>query len=294
MIPAAFEYHAPSTLRQVLAILRQHPRDSKVMAGGHSLLPLMKLRLTQPGHVVDLGRVAGLSYIEERDGEERDGGLAIGAMTTYYMLESSPLVQQRAPALAETAAQVADLQVRNKGTIGGAIAHADPAADLTAVALALEARIRTTGSGRARTIPADRFFVDIFTTQLQETELITEIFVPNQPPRTGSSYQKFANKASHFAIVGVAALVTLDARGICRRVRIGVTGAGPRPSRARASERYLTGKEPSERNLAGAAQRASRDIDCLEDLHGSAEYREHLIRVLAGRALERAVSRAQA
>ena len=288
MIPAAFEYHAPSTLRQVLAILRRHPGDSKVLAGGHSLLPLMKLRLTQPGHVVDLGRVAGLSYIEERD-----GGLAIGAMTTYYMLESSPLVHRRAPALAETAAQVADLQVRNKGTIGGAIAHADPAADLTAVALALEARIRTTGSGRARTIPADRFFVDIFTTQLRETELITEIFVPSQPPRTGSSYQKFANKASHFAIVGVAALVTLDANGICRRVRIGVTGAGPRPSRARASERYLTGKEPSERNLAGAAQRASQGIDCLEDLHGSAEYREHLIRVLAGRALERAVTRAQ-
>lgn len=256
------------------------------------MLPLMKLRLTQPGHVVDLGRVAGLSYIEERNGEERDGGLAIGAMTTYYMLESSPLVQQRAPLLAESAAQVADLQVRNKGTIGGAIAHADPAADLTAVALALEARIRTTGSGRARTIPADRFFVDIFTTQLKETELITEIFVPNQPPRTGSSYQKFANKASHFAIVGVAALVTLDAHGICRRVRIGVTGAGPRPSRARVSERYLTGKDHSEQNLAGAAQRASRGIDCLEDLHGSAEYREHLIRVLTGRALERAVSRA--
>ena len=289
MIPAAFEYHAPSTLRQAVAILRRHPGDSKVMAGGHSLLPLMKLRLTQPGHVVDLRRVAGMTSIEERD-----GGLAIGAMVTYYMLESSPLVQQSAPALAETAAMVADLQVRNKGTIGGAIAHADPAADLTAVALALEARIRTTGAGRARTIAADRFFVDIFTTQLKETELITEIFVPSQPPRTGSSYQKFANKASHYAIVGVAALVTLDAHGVCQRVRIGVTGAGPIPVRARASERYLTGKEPSEGNLAGAAQRASRGIEFLEDLHGSAEYREHLTQVMARRALERAVSRAQA
>lgn len=292
MIPAAFEYHAPSTLRQALAILRRHPGDSKVMAGGHSLLPLMKLRLAQPGHVVDLGRVAGMNSIQERD-----GGLAIGAMTTYFMLESSPLVQQRAPALAETSALLADLQVRNKGTIGGALAHADPAGDLTAVALALEARIRTTGSGRARTIAADRFFVDIFTTQLGETELITEILVPGQAPHTGSSYQKFANKASHFAIVGVAALVTLefngDAQGVFRKVRIGVTGAGPVPVRAKASERYLTGKEPSERNIAGAAQRASRGIDCLEDLHGSPEYREHLTRVLAGRALERAVSRAQ-
>lgn len=288
MIPAAFEYHAPSTLRQALAILRRHPGDSKVMAGGHSLLPLMKLRLAQPGHVVDLGRVPGMNSIEERD-----GGLAVGAMATYYMLESSPLVQQRAPVLAEASGLLADLQVRNKGTIGGALAHADPAADLTAVALVLEARIRTTGKDRARTIAADRFFVDIFTTQLGETELITEIFVPGQAPRTGSSYQKFANKASHFAIVGVAALVTLDAQGICRKVRIGITGAGPIPLRAKASERYLTGKEPSERNIAEAAQRASKGIECLEDLHGSAEYREHLTRVMAGRALERAVSRAR-
>ncbi len=253
------------------------------------MLPLIKLRLTQPGHLVDLRRVAGMNSLEERD-----GGLAIGAMVTYYMLESSPLVQQQAPLLAETSAMVADLQVRNKGTFGGTLAHADPAADLTAVALVLEARIRTTGTGRARTIAANRFFVDVFTTQLQEAELITEIFVPSQPPRTGSSYQKFANKASHFAIVGVAASVTLDADGICRKVRVGVTGAGPVPVRARASERYLTGKEPSERNLAGAAQRASQGIECLEDLHGSAEYREHLTRVLAGRALERAVIRAQA
>jgi len=289
MIPAAFEYHAPSTLRQAIAILRSHPGDSKIMAGGHSLLPIMKLRLTQPGHVVDLRRVAGLSSIEERD-----GGLAIGAMTTYYMLESSPLVQKLAPALAETAGQLGDLQVRNKGTIGGALAHADPAADITAVALALEAKIRTTGAGRARSIASDRFFVDIFTTQLQETELITEIIVPGQPLRTGASYQKFANKASHFAIVGVAALVSLDEQGICRKVRIGVTGAAAVPVRARATERFLTGKEPSEKNLAGAAQRASRGIDCMEDLHGSAEYREHLIGVMAGRALERAVSRAQA
>ena len=257
------------------------------MAGGHSLLPLMKLRLTQPGHVVDLGRVAGMISIEERD-----GGLAIGAMATYYMLESSPLVQRLAPALAETAAQLGDLQVRNKGTIGGALAHADPAADITAVALALEARIRTTGAGRARTIAADRFFVDIFTTRLQETELITEIFVPCLPLHSGSSYQKFANKASHFAIVGVAALVTLDADGVCQRVRIGLTGAGSVPVRAKASERFLTGKKPTAQNLAGAAQRASHGIDCMEDLHGSAEYREHLTGVMAGRALERAVSRA--
>ena len=287
MIPAAFEYHAPTTLRQALAILRRYPGEAKLLAGGHSLLPLMKLRLAQPAHVVDLGRIEGLAYIQEQD-----DGLAIGPMTTYYMLESSDLVRERAPALAETAAQVADLQVRNKGSIGGAIAHADPAGDMPAVALALEARVRTSGGGRARSVPADRFFVDIFTTALRETEVITEVRVPGSPPRTGSSYQKFANKASHYAVIGVAALVTLDPRGNCQRVRIGVTGAGPRPVRARYSERFLRGRAPTEQNLRQAAQKASAGISFLGDLHGSAEYREHLTRVFAGRALEQAVSRA--
>ena len=289
MIPAAFEYHAPTSLRQALAILRRYPGEAKLLAGGHSLLPLMKLRLAQPSHVVDLARIDGLSYIREQD-----GGLAIGPMTTYYMLESSDLVQKRAPALAETAAQVADLQVRNKGSIGGAIAHADPAGDMPAVVLALEARMRTSGSGRARTLPAHRFFLDIFTTALGENEVITEIIVPGSPPKTGSSYQKFANKASHYAVVGVAALVTLDATGNCQRVRIAVTGAGSKAVRARSSERYLTGKEPTDRNLSQAAQRASVGIDFVGDLHGSAEYREHLTGVFAGRALQQAVSRAVA
>ncbi len=287
MIPAAFEYHAPNTLRQALSILRRYPGDAKALAGGHSLLPLMKLRLAQPAHLVDLGKVKDLAFIRESD-----GALAIGPMTTYYARESSSMVRQHAPALAETAAMVADLQVRNKGTIGGSIAHADPASDLAAVALALEARVRTSGGSRRRTVPMDRFFVDIFTTALEEAELITEIFIPPALPGTGSSYQKFANKASHFAIVGVAALVTLNSEGLCQRVRIGVTGAGPKAVRARASERYLTGKAPSERNLAQAAQRASRNIECLDDLHGSAEYREHLTQVFARRALEMAVSRA--
>ena len=287
MIPAAFEYHAPSTLREAVAILRRHPGDAKLLAGGHSLLPLMKLRLAQPSHVVDLRRVDGLAYIEQRD-----EGLAIGPMTTYYMLESSALVQQRAPLLAEAAAQVADLQVRNKGSIGGAIAHADPAGDMPAAVLASETSMRTSGGGRARNVPAHRFFLDIFTTVLRETEVITEIVVPPLPQRTGTCYQKFANKASHYAIVGVAAAVTLGSHGICQRVRIAITGVGARAVRARASERYLTGKEPTERNLRQAVQRASAGIDFMGDLHGSAEYREHLTGVFTGRALETAVSRA--
>ena len=289
MIPASFEYHAPNTLREALAILRRHPGEARVLAGGHSLLPLMKLRLAQPSHLVDLRRVEGLDYLEERD-----GGLAIGPMTNYYTLESSTLVQQRAPILAEAAAQVADLQVRNKGTIGGAIAHADPAGDLPAVALALEMRMGTRGNGRRRSVPAYRFFLDIFTTALGDTEVITEIVVPPLPPGTGTSYQKFANKASHYAVVGVAAVVTLDDQRICRRVRVAITGAGPKPVRARACERYLTGKEATEQYLQLAAQRASAGIDFLSDIHGSAEYREHLTGVFTGRALTAAVNRAAA
>ena len=162
MIPAPFEYHSPSTLREAVTILRRYPGDARVLAGGHSLLPMMKLRLARPAHVVDLGGVQGLAYITDRD-----GALAIGSMTTYYMLESSSLVQKRAQALSDAASLVADLQVRNKGSIGGSLAHADPAADLPAVALALEARIKTIGGGRARNLPAGRFFVDVFTTSPQ-------------------------------------------------------------------------------------------------------------------------------
>jgi aerobic carbon-monoxide dehydrogenase medium subunit len=287
MTPAAFQYHAPANLREALAILRRYPGEAKVLAGGHSLLPMMKLRLAQPAHLVDLGRISDLAYIVERD-----GGLAIGSMTSYQMLESSSLLQQRGRALSEAASLVADLQVRNKGTIGGSLAHADPAADLPAPVVALEAQIHTAGGGRARRIPADRFFVDVFTTDLSETEVITEIFIPPLPSRTGSSYQKFANKASHFAIVGVAAVVTLDNQGNCERVRVGITGASSRAVRAREAERYLANKKPSEGNIQQAAEHSTLGIECLNDLHASGEYREHLTRVFTAKALAQAVQQA--
>ena len=286
MIPAAFAYHAPTSLREALALLRRYPGQSSVVAGGHSLVPMMKLRLAQPTHVIDLGRGPHLVYIRELD-----GGLAIGTMTTYYMLQSFTLVQERAPALAEAAGLVADIQVRNKGTLGGSLAHADPAADLPAVIVALEARIQTVGGGRSRSIAAHRFFVDMFSTALRERELITEIRIPALPARSGSSYQKFANKASHFAVVGVAASVTLDEEGICQKVRVGITGAGPKAVRTRAVERYLQGREPSEANIEQAARRATRGIEFQEDIHGSAEYREHLTRVFTNKALAEAVRR---
>ena len=287
MIPAAFDYVAPSTVREALAVLRSSAGDARLLAGGQSLIPMMRMRLVNPGLVVDLSRVADLAYVREHD-----GGIAIGAMTTYRTIETSLLVRERFPLLTEVASQVADLQVRNRGTIGGALAHADPSADLPALMVAADARILTRGGGRGRSIPATRFFVDAFTTALRETEIITRIVVPAPPARTGGSYQKLANRASHFAIVGVAALVTLDAAGVCSHVRIGVTGAGPAASRAQAAESYLAGRAPTEAALEAAAARAGDGIDFTDDLHGSAAYREHLTQRLAFRALSAAVERA--
>ncbi len=287
MIPATFEYHAPSTVREAVTLLRKLGPDAKLLAGGHSLIPAMKLRLTQPKHLIDLGRISGLSYVREEG-----GNLAIGAMTTYYNIQSSPIVQRRLPALAEAIDQIADVQVRNKGTIGGSLAHADPAADLPALMLALEASLEATGAGRARTIPAERFFVDLFTTALRPTEVLTQVTIPLPPARTGVSYKKLPNKASHYALVGVAAVVTLAPDGTCQKVRMGVTGAGPKAVRAKAAERFLEGKQPTEANLRGAAERAARGIDFLSDIHGSSEYREAMTKVFALRALEEAVGRA--
>lgn len=287
MIPSSFEYFSPNTLGEAQTLLARYVGDAKVVAGGHSLIPMMKLRLAEPKHLIDLGRIPDLSFIREQD-----GGLAIGAMTTYYEIESSSLVQARYPALAEAASLVADLQVRNKGTIGGSLAHGDPAADLPAVVVGLEGQINAMSSGGQRTLDADGFFEGLFATALREDEILTEIRIPSLPPNTGGSYKKFANKASHFAVVGVAAFVTLGG-GVCRRVRIGITGAGSRVTRARESERALEGKEPTDSSLAQAAQQATQGIELAGDIHASAEYRAHLTTVFTRRALEEAVSRAR-
>lgn len=287
MNPAKFEYHAPTTLRQAVSLLREHEGEAKVLGGGQSLIPAMRFRLVQPDHLIDLKRIRGLSYVRRRDGK-----IAIGAMTTYHTIETSALLQRSAPIFAEAIDVLADVQVRNKGTIGGALAHADPAADLPAVVTAMEATIRTVGGRRPRSIPAHRFFQDAYTTALGDTEVVSEILMDPPPRRTGGSYQKFANKASRFAVVGVAALVTLDAKGVCSRVRIGVTGAGPSAVRARAAERALEGRFPTDAAIEAAAARAGRGIEFLADLHGSAAYRAELTRVLTSRALAQAASRA--
>ena len=287
MIPATFAYHAPKSLREAVRLLREHEGEARVVSGGMSLIPAMKLRLVQPEHLVDIGRLDELSYVQ-RAGD----GLRIGAATTYRDIEKSRTVESVAPLLTETARVVGDLQVRNKGTIGGAAAHADPAADVPAALLALEARLRVVGGRRSRVIPAHRFFVDAYETVLGPTEVLTEVEIPKMPPRTGWAYVKFANKASRFAIVGVAALLTVDRKGGVTRARIAVTGAGPVPVRARASERLLTGRSASSAAIEAAGDRASRGMEFLSDIHGSEEYREHLTGVITKRALETAAERA--
>ncbi|MCH7745532.1 MAG: xanthine dehydrogenase family protein subunit M [Chloroflexi bacterium] len=287
MVSSSFDYHAPTSVAEAVSLLSQHEGNAKLLAGGHSLVPLMKLRLAQPEVIIDLGKISSMAYIEEKD-----GNLAIGAMTTYAQIESSDLVQRRVPMLAEAAGMVADAQVRNMGTIGGSLAHADPAADLTAVVLVLGAQLITSSTGEHRTLGIDDFFVDLLTTALQPTEILSEILIPALAPHTGTAYAKFANKASHYAIVGVAAVVTLDSNGVCQEAKIGITGAGPKASRAAETEAALRGNRLDDATIKAAAQTAGAGIDFLEDIHASGEYRAHLTAVFAERAIREAASRA--
>lgn len=287
MVTNAFEYHAPSTIGQAAELLAQNIDSAKLLAGGHSLVPLMKLRLAQPEIIIDLGKIGALSFINESG-----GGLSIGAMTTYAQISNSDLVRNRAPVLAEGAGVVADPQVRNMGTIGGSLAHSDPAGDLPAVALALGVNLVTTSTGGGRTLSIDGFFVDLLTTALEPNEILTEIQVPALAPNTGTAYDKFANKASHYAIVGVAASVTLDSNGVCTAARIGITGAGSKATRASQTEAALVGSSLDDAAIEAAAASAGAGIIFNDDIHASAEYRAHLVTVYASRVIKQAVSRA--
>lgn len=286
MIPAAFTYHAPANLRQAIRLMREF-EDARVIAGGMSLVPAMKLRLVQPEHLVDIGVLEDLRYVRRTD-----DGIAVGAASTYRDVQKSRSAAKISPLLLETIAQVGDIQVRNKGTVAGSAAHADPAADVPAALLASEAKMWVVGGARSRAIPADRFFIDAYETALEPNEILAEVRIPKVPPRTGYAYVKFANKASRFAVVGVAALVTVDKRGVCTRVRIAVAGAGPRPHRARAAERLLTAKSLDGAAIARAAGRSAEGLEFLADIHGSEEYREHLTRVISQRAVALATERA--
>ena len=288
MIPSAFDYQRPTSLAEAVRLLASRADDAKILAGGHSLVPTMKLRLANPALLIDIGRIPELSGMREQDGR-----LIIGSCTTHYALESSSLVQQRCPLLAETAAAIGDVQVRNRGTIGGSIAHADPAADWPAAILALGAQIKLVHSNGERLVQATDFFVDLFTTAMENREILTEIHVPVASPRTGSAYLKVAQPASGFALTGVAAQVTLGANDTVQNVAVGVTGVGNVVYRASATEQALQGQRATAEAIANAASMATEGAEALEDIHASADYRLHLARVYAKRALQRAVERAR-
>src|ERR1041385_7440990 len=285
MFPAKFAYSAPKTLEEAVGLLEDP--DAKVLAGGHSLLPLMKLRLAQPKLLVDIGRIPGLSYVRREDGV-----LAIGAMTTYREIEYSSDVQQGAPVLAEAVHEVGDPQVRAKGTLAGCLAHADPAGDLPAVALALGGTIKAVSSSGERDLDLDTFFVDMLTTALQEKEIIREVRLNAQPAGAGAAYQKFDQPASHYALTGVCAVVTLSGGNIAS-ARIGVTGVGPKAYRPTAVEQALAGKPGEEEAIKSAVQTVADGIAVQGDIHASPEYRAHLARVLTRRAVMEAASKAR-
>jgi aerobic carbon-monoxide dehydrogenase medium subunit len=289
MIPSAFEYVAPTTVQEAISLLATHKDEAKILAGGHSLLPMMKLRLAAPTYLIDLGRIPNLAYIREHGGR-----LQIGPMTTHFMIESSDLLRQHLTALPEAAGMIGDVQVRNRGTIGGSLAHADPAGDLPAVMQMAEAQVRLIGPDGERTVPAEQFFVDLLTTALGPAELVAEIQLDAPPARTGSAYVKVFQKASGFAIVGVATRVTLGSdRRVCQTARVGITGVAAKAFRARGVEQALEGKPLDEAAIAAAAEHASDGVDALSDLHASGEYRLALARVYTKRALLRALTRAQ-
>jgi carbon-monoxide dehydrogenase medium subunit len=287
MYPASFEYHRPGTVEEAVRLLATHKDDAKLLAGGHSLIPLMKLRLSSPKHVVDLRRVTGLSGIREEG-----GAVVIGALTPHYAIESSAVLKQKCPILVEAGALIGDPQVRNVGTIGGSVAHADPAADWPAVVLALGAELKAVGPKGARTIKADDFFKDLLTTTLAPDEVLTEIRIPLPPAGAGTAYVKHPHPASRFAVVGVAAVVAVSG-GKCERASVAVTGVGPKATRAKGVEAALSGKALDAQAIGAAAEQAADGISFSADLQGSVEYKQHLTRVYTRRALEAAASRAK-
>jgi carbon-monoxide dehydrogenase medium subunit len=286
-VPAAFDYHVASSVDEAIALMQQYGDDAKFLAGGHSLLPTMKLRLAQPGHLIDLGRIQGLSYIRE-DGN----AIAVGAMTTYVTLMRSDTIQSNFPMLPEGIVEIGDQQVRNRGTIGGSVAHSDPAADTPGMVLALKADILVQGPNGVRTIKADDFFLDLFQTALGPDEMITEIRFARPAAHTGSAYEKLANKASHYAVVGCAAVVTLDDSGTCTAASVVITGASVKPTRVSAVEAALVGKKLDEATIAEAASHAADGLEIVSDIHGSKAYRSEMAKVMARRAITRAAERA--
>jgi aerobic carbon-monoxide dehydrogenase medium subunit len=287
MIPQSFEYFRPGTLAEAIALLQEHGDGAKILSGGQSLIPMMKVRLARPEFIIDINRLADLQYIKEEGGY-----LKIGGLTREADLDSSSLIRSKYPIILDTAATIADPQVRNLATVGGNLAHGDPANDHPATMLALGAEIIATGQAGERTIPITSFFLSVFTTSLEHGEILTEIRIPIPPSASGGAYLKLERKVGDFATVGVAAQVTLDGNGVCRRAGIGLTNVGATPIKAGRAEDFLVGKTVDERQISQAAQLAAEEAQPSSDLRGPAEYKVSMIRELTKRALVRASERA--
>ena len=286
MIPPPFDYHAPKTLPDALALLGQFGDEAKVLSGGQSLLPMMKLRFAQPAHLVDIGRIPGLDYIKEEDGV-----LKIGALAREAALEASEIVRSKYPILVDTASVIADPLVRNLATVAGNLAHGDPANDHPATMLALGAEVVATGAKGARTIPITQFFTGLFTTALTPSEVLTEIRIPSPPPGSGGAYVKLERKVGDFATAGAAAFLVVKG-GVIERAGIGLTNVGPTPIKATEAEKFLAGKKPEEATFAEAGRLAAAATKPGADRRGSVEYKKDMARVLTVRALRKAAQRA--
>lgn len=289
MKPAPFTYYAPTSTDEAVALLAEHGYDAKLLAGGQSLIPTMNFRLAQPAALIDLNHIPDLAYIQPT----AEGGLRIGAMTRQRALEKSDLIVQRAPLLHATMPYIAHVQIRNRGTIGGSLAHADPAAELPVIAVALDARLKVQSKLGERWVSAQDFYVALFATDLAPDEILTEIVLPPPLPRTGWSIQEVARRRGDYAIVGVVATVRLDEQGRCADTKVVLLSVGEGPTQARQAMSILLGEQPTSALITAAAETcATKDIDPTADIHASVAFRRHLANVLTRRALTEAFQRA--
>jgi aerobic carbon-monoxide dehydrogenase medium subunit len=288
MKPASFAYEAPESLPAALDLLARYGDEAKILAGGQSLIPVLNFRLSQPARLIDLNRIDGLSDIRRG----ADGGLSIGAMTRQRAVERSPLVAEIAPLLAEAVPWIAHPQIRNRGTVGGSLVHADPAAELPALAVALDARFRLAKSGGERWVAARDFYTGLFATLLEPDELLVEIAIPPAAPKTGFAFMEVARRHGDYAQVGLAASVTLEEDGTCRSARLTFLSVGDRPIEARAAAALLAGRTLSPEAMAACAAAVDGEINPFSDVHATAEFKRHLARVLTRRALVLSAQRA--
>jgi len=288
MIPPSFDYHVPNSVNDAVGMLKKYGSEAKILSGGMSLIPLMKLRLAEPAHLIDINQISGLDQIEEAD-----GFLMVGALVREANLEKSVLIRSKYPLLLDTTLVIADPLVRNRATIGGNLAHGDPANDHPATMLALEAELVVVGPQGERKIPVTGFFTDLFTTALSSDEILTEIRIPIPPPGSGGAYFKLERKVGDFATAGVAAQLTVGKDDVCERVGIGLTNVGVTPVKAEKAEEALRGKKIDGESIKRAAQLAAQESAPTADLRGSEEYKRDLVRVLTVRALNRALERSR-